>query len=215
MTRGARRSGRRCGRSPRRRRPRGRSGARAPRRRACRRRGSPSRRARRRRRSRTSGPAGRCARRAGRLTNSRRYSRSESSVFIAIANRRRRARAARTSSGVVSNVGGEGALGVHLADQRALAAAGAEVGERGRDRRLADAALAGDEQQPAVEQRGQRHRPSKRTARDVDAVGDRCSGAAPSGGPGGGSPPVRRPRPAPPAAARDLGAAQPLHELDR
>ena len=48
--------------------------------------------------------------------------------------------------------GGERALGVHLAHQRALAGAGAEVGERGGDRRLADAALAGDEQQAAIEQ---------------------------------------------------------------
>ena len=45
--------------------------------------------------------------------------------------------------------GGEGALGVHLAHERALAGAGAEVGERGGDGRLADATLAGDEQQAA------------------------------------------------------------------
>ena len=47
---------------------------------------------------------------------------------------------------------GERALGVHLAHERALAGAGGEVGERGGDGGLADAALARDEQQPAVEQ---------------------------------------------------------------
>ena len=89
---------------------------------------------------------------SGTLTNSRRYSRSESSVFIAMREQaavdlprleRERRRVER---------GGERALGVHLADQRALAAAGGEVGERGGDRGLADATLAGDEQQLAVEQ---------------------------------------------------------------
>ena len=90
--------------SPRRRRRPGRSGARAPRRRACRRRGSPSRRARRRRRSRTCGRAARCARRSGTLTNSRRYSRSESSVFIAMPNRfGARPGAARTRAALASN----------------------------------------------------------------------------------------------------------------
>ena len=49
--------------------------------------------------------------------------------------------------------GGEGVLGVHRAHQRAPAAASAEQGERGCDRRLADPTLAGDEQQLMVEQR--------------------------------------------------------------
>ena len=48
---------------------------------------------------------------------------------------------------------GERALGVHLAHERALAGPGGQVGERGGDGRLADAALAGDEQQAAVEER--------------------------------------------------------------
>ena len=46
---------------------------------------------------------------------------------------------------------GQVALGVHLAQQRALAAEAASAPSGG-DRRLADTALAGDEQEPAVEQ---------------------------------------------------------------
>ncbi len=48
---------------------------------------------------------------------------------------------------------GERTLGVHLADEHALALRRAEARQRGRDRGLADPALAGDEHQPAVEQR--------------------------------------------------------------
>ena len=48
---------------------------------------------------------------------------------------------------------GERALGVHLADERALAGAGRELGERSRDGGLADAALAGDEEELAIEER--------------------------------------------------------------
>ena len=48
---------------------------------------------------------------------------------------------------------GERALGVHLAHERAPAGAGREMGDRGRDRCLADPSLARDEQQPAIEER--------------------------------------------------------------
>jgi hypothetical protein len=41
---------------------------------------------------------------------------------------------------------------VDLGDHDALSALGAERAERRRDRRLADAALAGDEEQPVVEE---------------------------------------------------------------
>ena len=47
---------------------------------------------------------------------------------------------------------GERALGVHLADERATAVPCGDVGERGCDRGLADAALAGDPEQVEVEQ---------------------------------------------------------------
>ena len=47
---------------------------------------------------------------------------------------------------------GQVALGVDLADEGALALLGGQQGQRRGDRRLADAALAGDEEQPAVEQ---------------------------------------------------------------
>src|SRR5690606_32125613 len=48
--------------------------------------------------------------------------------------------------------GCECALGVHLADQGALAVAGCEERHRASDGRLADPALARDEEQPPVEQ---------------------------------------------------------------
>ena len=57
-------------------------------------------------------------------------------------------------------------LGGELGDDRAQAAAGGEQPERDRDRRLADAALAGDEDQALVKQAGQR-------ADDTDAPGSR------------------------------------------
>ena len=47
---------------------------------------------------------------------------------------------------------GQVALGVDLADQRPLALLGGQQGQAGRDGRLADAALAGDEEQLALEQ---------------------------------------------------------------
>ena len=49
---------------------------------------------------------------------------------------------------------GQVALGVDLADQRALAPGRREQPEAGRDGRLADAPLAGDEQQSSVEEVG-------------------------------------------------------------
>ena len=64
--------------------------------------------------------------------------------------------------------GGEGALGVHLAHERALPGAGTEIGEGGGDRRLADAALARDEDQLLVEQLG--GHPPKPMRRSPSAV---------------------------------------------
>ena len=125
---------------------RGRSAARAPRSRACRRPGSPSPRARHRPRSRTSAPAGRCGRASGILTNSRRYSRSESSVFIAIANRLGLdSRGIETERAAVEGVG-ERTLGVHLAHERATPVTSRELARARPRRGLPDATLAGDEE---------------------------------------------------------------------
>ena len=85
-------------------------------------------RAPRRRRSRRCGRAGRSCRASGTLTNSRRYSRSESSVFIAIANRfGSTSRGTNVERRGVEGVG-ERTLGVHLAHERAAPAAGSEFG---------------------------------------------------------------------------------------
>ena len=59
---------------------------------------------------------------------------------------------------------GEVALGVDLAHQGALAALRPEQGEAGGDGRLADPSLAGDEDQPAVEEVGAHHGRRVRTA---------------------------------------------------
>ena len=56
---------------------------------------------------------------------------------------------------------GERALGVHLAHERATAGAGREMGDGGRDRRLADTSLAGDEEELAIEQWGRRRVPGR------------------------------------------------------
>ena len=82
-------------------------------------------------------------------------------MFIAIAYRPGSMRRGSNASGVVSSVAARRALGVHLAHERALAGAGAEVGERGGHGGLADAALAGDEQQAAIEQIALQDQPPK------------------------------------------------------
>ena len=96
-------------------------------------------------------------------TNSRRYSRNESSVFIAIAHR-----CGCTCVGSNSSVGdvergGQRALGVHLAHERALAQAGGQLGQRSRGGGLADPTLAGDEEELAVEQQCQPPNPILRS----------------------------------------------------
>ena len=107
---------------------------------------------------------------SGTLTNSRRYSRSESSVFIAMANRSGRSGGARTSSGVVSNVAASAPLASISHTSVRLPDRAREVGERGGDRRLADAALAGDEQQVAIEQAAVDAAIRTRSAAEADAA---------------------------------------------
>ena len=89
---------------------------------------------------------------SGTLTNRCRYSRSESSVFIAIANKRRSISRGSNVSGVVSNVAASAPLASISQTSVRWPLRAARSAERGGDRRLADTALAGDEQQPAVEE---------------------------------------------------------------
>ena len=93
---------------------------------------------------------------SGIFTNSRRYSRSESSVFIVIANRFGATSVGSNSSVPTSKALAQRALGVHLAHERATAVTSRDVGERRGDRRLADATLAGDPDELEVEQRRRR-----------------------------------------------------------
>ena len=86
---------------------------------------------------------------------------------------------------------GERALGVHLAHERAAAGAGREMGERRRDGGLADTSLAGDEHQPAIEERrvhrrqvsprsrcGDRHRACRARCRRSSPTAPRPAGRA-------------------------------------
>ena len=87
-----------------------------------------------------------------------RYSFSDSSVSIDIAKRPGRHLALLERGAPDLEEVGQVALGVDLADERALAVLRGEQRERRGDGRLADAALAGDEEQLAIEQVGG-HRP--------------------------------------------------------
>ena len=81
-----------------------------------------------------------------------RYSWSDSSVSIVMANRPGTTSRGSKAVGPDLEDVGEVALGVDLDEQRALAPAGGEQAEGGGDAGLADPALARDEQQPAIEQ---------------------------------------------------------------
>ena len=82
----------------------------------------------------------------------RRYSFSDSSVSIVIAEQVRQDLArARTRSGPVSNKSARSPLASISHSSVRLPCAAASERERGGDGRLADAALAGDEEQPAIE----------------------------------------------------------------
>ncbi len=89
---------------------------------------------------------------SGSLSCSDRYCLSDASVSIDIAHRPGRDLPfVEPDRGRLEEVG-QVALGVDLADQRALAAAGRQPGQGGGDGGLADATLTGDEDQFAFEQ---------------------------------------------------------------